>query len=93
MFKKVKHFFWAIPAFLAIVLIGGFVWLATPVGASMPQAIDALQSDAVVEISTEQYLVFSPTDQDPSVGFIFYPGAKVPAEAYAPTAYAIAEAG
>ncbi|MDX2077361.1 MAG: alpha/beta fold hydrolase [bacterium] len=93
MFKKVRRFLWAIPVLLAIVLIGGFVWLATPVGASMPQAIDALQSDDVVEISTEPYLVFSPIDQDPTVGFIFYPGAKVPAEAYAPAARAIAESG
>ncbi|MCU0482166.1 MAG: alpha/beta hydrolase [Anaerolineae bacterium] len=75
------------------IFIGGFVWLATPVGASMPQAVDAMQSNRLVTVTQDTYLVFSPADEMPTVGFIVYPGAKVPPEAYAPIASAIADEG
>jgi hypothetical protein len=91
--KIIKRVLLFIPLLVVVVIIGGFVWLATPVGASMPQARDAMLSDSDVQISDDTYLVFAPIDQEPTVGFIIYPGAKVPAESYAPTARAIAEAG
>jgi len=93
MSKKFRRLLWFIPVFLLVGIIGGLVWLSTPVGAAMPQARDAMQSDRDVEVSTDTYLVFMPIDQDPTVGFIIYPGAKVLPESYAPTAHAIAEEG
>ncbi|HRF99238.1 MAG TPA: alpha/beta hydrolase, partial [Aggregatilineales bacterium] len=46
-----------------------------------------------VQVTQDNYLVFSPVGESPTVGFIIYPGAKVPPEAYAPTAHAIASDG
>lgn len=93
MVKQIRRFVWIIPTFFMVILIGGFVWLATPVGASMPQAIDAMQSGEQVTVTQETYLVFSPVDETSTLGFILYPGAKVPPEAYAPLASAIAGEG
>ncbi len=42
---------------------------------------------------TEPWYIFTPTDANPTSGFILYPGGLVPAEAYAPTARAIADDG
>lgn len=93
MFKKVRRFLWFIPLFLAVAGMGGFVWLATPVGASLPQAMHAMQSDESVMVTIDEYVVFSPVDKNPTVGFIFYPGAKVLPESYAPAMRAIAQEG
>lgn len=93
MFKRVRRYLWVIPALFILAFVGGFVWLATPVGASMPQAVSAMKSDNLVQVTQDNYLVFSPVGESPTVGFIIYPGAKVPPEAYAPTAHAIASDG
>lgn len=73
-------------------LIGFFDWT----GNSQPATIEALaslESDAGVEVITEPWIAFMPQDQQSSVGFIFYPGGLIEAEAYAPTVRPIAEAG
>lgn len=93
MFKRIRRYLWVIPVFFLVIFIGGFVWLATPVGASMPQAVDAMQSTEQVIVTQDTYLVFNPANESPSIGFIIYPGAKVPPEAYAPVASAIAGQG
>jgi pimeloyl-ACP methyl ester carboxylesterase len=83
-------------ALLIIVLIGigAFVfWAATPSGALMPEALAALESDAQVQVTRDGVLTFMPRTQTPQAGFIYYPGGRVQAEAYAPTARALAEAG
>lgn len=68
----------------------------------LPEALDALRSDNEVTVTTEQfplplknpyYYVFSPTLSTPEKGFIIYPGGKVDARSYAPTARAIAREG
>jgi len=79
---------------LLILLAGaGFVIWALWVPAPMPEAIAALQSDAQVAVTTDEWLVFQPLNGAPTTGFIFYPGGRVDARAYAPAAHAIAAAG
>lgn len=81
---------------LAVVLALGGLWawvqLTTPV-APMPEALAILEPDAQVDIVTEDWLVFSPTGEQPAIGFIYYPGGRVDPRAYAPYARAIAEEG
>ncbi len=93
MFKHIRRLLWFIPLLLLVVGVGGFIWLATPVGASLPEAINAMQSDESVIVTNGDYLVFAPVDKNPTVGFIFYPGAKVLPESYAPAMRAIAQEG
>jgi len=52
-------------------------------------------TDAVTYADGGGWLAFPPTDTSAAktTGFIFYPGAKVPAAGYAPAAQAIAAAG
>lgn len=78
---------------LLVLAAAGFtVWAYTPLG-PMPQAIAALQSDATVEVATSPWLTFAPAGTQPTTGFIFYPGGRVDARAYAPAARAIASEG
>ncbi|PJF34953.1 MAG: alpha/beta hydrolase [Candidatus Thermofonsia Clade 1 bacterium] len=69
------------------------LWAATPSGAPMPEALAALESDAVVKVTRSSELIFEPIGKAPRAGFIYYPGGRVPPEAYAPTARALAQAG
>ena len=76
-----------------VVLVGGFVWLATP-QPLLPEAEAALASTPTVSVADDEgTLTFTPAGSDPSVGLIFYPGGKVLPAAYAPAAQAIAGAG
>lgn len=58
-----------------------------------PAASAALVSDESVEVSQGDWIVFTPADGEPESGWIFYPGGKVQAEAYAPLVRKFAEAG
>lgn len=69
---------------------------------ALPEALDALESDNEVNVIIQQfplplknpyYYVFSPNRSAPQKGFIIYPGGKVDARSYAPTARAIAREG
>jgi dienelactone hydrolase len=79
----------------AIVVVGvaivGF-WLnpfgATELGLS---AMDGLETVTVTQSSNR--IVLEPTSGDPTVGLVFYPGARVDARAYARILTPIAEAG
>ena len=79
---------------LILLAVTGFViWGSTPSG-PMSEALDALQSDAQVTVTTtDDWLVFSPTDSQPTTGLIIYPGGHVDFRAYAPAAYQIAAQG
>lgn len=59
----------------------------------MPEALASLETDDTVQVALEPWITFTPVGDEPSTGFIFYPGGLVEPEAYAPTARAIAEAG
>lgn len=90
------HKFWRVLAVilgLLVILMGGFViWGSTP-AKPMPEALMALQPDTQVTITEGNWLTFSPTGQQPETGFIFYPGGRVDARAYAPAARQIASQG
>lgn len=74
-------------------LVGALVYFGSPSGEVMPEALAALESSDSVHVSRGNWLTFTPAAQQPSVGFIFYPGGRVAAEAYAPLGRDLAEAG
>lgn len=78
-----------------LLVVGGAIYV-TP-QPLLPEATAALAStDGVTYADEGDWLAFTPTDTSATgaaTGFIFYPGAKVPAAAYAPAAQAIANAG
>lgn len=80
---------------LALLLAaGGFVWWAlTPYGPD-EVALAALESDEYVVVQeTDAAWVFTPADEEPSVGLVIYPGGRVDPRAYAPLAREISEMG
>ena len=72
--------------------VGFYAW-ATGGPGPLPVAVDALQPNAQVQISTDPWLVFRPASAAPLAGLVFYPGGRVDATAYAPQAQAIAAEG
>ena len=78
---------------LALAVSGFVVWANNPL-APMPEALTALESDQSGEVSIENgWYIFRPLAAQPTTGFIFYPGGRVDARAYAPQVRAIAEQG
>ncbi len=67
----------------------------------LPEALDAMKPDetvdyysvTVVDWDDGVYHVFTPQENEPAIGFVFYPGAFVDPRSYAPSARAIAAAG
>lgn len=93
--KQSRWWLWLlIPIIIILVAIGAFVlWALTPFGNPMPEALLALESDEEITVSTNAWIAFVPNEIPPTTGLILYPGAKVPAEAYAPLARKIAVEG
>lgn len=84
----------ALVLFLLLAMGGFWVWAVQGTADPTAEARAALESTAAVVVTTpHEWLVFTPTAQSPTVGFIFYPGGLVPPAAYAPYGRAIAEAG
>jgi hypothetical protein len=82
-----------IVAVIVVAIVGGLAWFFRP-QPLLPEATAALASTpAVTYTEDEAGLTFTPTAGPVSTGLILYPGAKVPAEGYAPTAQAIAGQG
>jgi dienelactone hydrolase len=90
--RVLKRWWWLLPLML-ILIFGGFVIWASTAAAPMPEALAALQSDSQVQVETDPWLVFRPVGDDPAVGLILYPGARVDPRAYAPAARALAQEG
>jgi pimeloyl-ACP methyl ester carboxylesterase len=89
--KQLRKFWWVL-ALVPVLALGGFVvWAETPLG-PMPEANAALTTDGSIAVSMEPWIVFRPEEQ-PGAGLILYPGGRVDARAYAPTARAIAGEG
>ena len=82
---------------LVVILMLGFaVWgllWATYARPPLPEALAALESDALVTVSSTPWLRFAPAQSVPATGFIFYPGGRVDPRAYAGLMRTIAEAG
>jgi predicted esterase len=59
----------------------------------LPEAVEALDSDVLVKVAQEPWLVFAPAQSTPDTGFIFYPGGRIDPRGYAPLMKAIAAEG
>ncbi len=71
-----------------------FVSWASSAAQPMPEALAALESSAGVEVAQQDgWWTFTPVGAAPQTGFIFYPGGRVDARAYAPLVHAVAEQG
>ncbi|GAA0235418.1 alpha/beta hydrolase [Metaclostridioides mangenotii] len=81
-----------ISAILIMAIIVFVIWANITYKPQM-LAEEALVSDKNVEVSVNKFISFSPIGKTPTKGFIFYPGAKIDPEAYAPLCKAIAEKG
>jgi pimeloyl-ACP methyl ester carboxylesterase len=79
---------------LVVLAVLGFVaWAEMPLRPS-PEAISALQSDSTVTVTQDRFISFIPASQRPvPTGFIFYPGGRIDARAYARPLHAIAAQG
>lgn len=80
---------------LAIVIIaaaGLFLWSATSTYPAREVALASLESNELVTISSEKWIVFTPAEQA-DTGLIFYPGGLVEPAAYAPVLRIIAQEG
>ena len=79
-----------------VVIIGslliGLQW-ATFSRSPLPEALDALESDELVNVTQEDWLIFSPAQGTPTTGFIFYPGGRIDPRGYASLMRAIASEG
>ena len=82
-----------VAAIVAIFMGGLAIYFSAPAGEVMAEAEAALHSDAFVSVSREPWIVFRPRAAKAVSGLIFYPGGRVPPEAYAPLARAVAKAG
>lgn len=96
--KKVERIRWWLWLLVILVIIlaigGGFIgWALTPVGAVMPEAGAALESDEKITVTRRSWLAFLPNDAPPTTGLILFPSVRVPSEAYAPLAREIAAEG
>jgi len=84
---------WVLLGILLIVLISAAAFMAWAYSvSSMPVAQEALVSTDSLTVNTDEWISFVP-DTAPQTGFIFYPGGRVPADAYAPLALRIAQEG
>ncbi len=83
---------WSILAVMALAIGLGYQVFLSPLR-TMATAREALESTELVRVETEPWLSFSPRDRTPDTGLIFYPGARVEPEAYAPIAQRIAAQG
>ncbi|MEL6407285.1 MAG: alpha/beta fold hydrolase [Chloroflexota bacterium] len=96
--EKPKRRLWlwiptGIVAVLAIFISGFVVWAINP-GVDLPAITQQnLQSTDTVTVTDSAWISFMPTSAPPTTGFIFYPGARVPAQAYTPLAQQIASQG
>ena len=69
--------------FLIIGIVVFFIW-ANDSYKPQELAENALVSDSSVQVNVGKFISFTPKNVKPTKGFIFYPGAKVEPEAYAP---------
>jgi predicted esterase len=77
-----KKIFWGL---VGIVLVGFCIWgvqWATYARPPLPEALEALQSDDFVTITTTPWLTFTPAKSSPDTGFIFYPGGRIDPRGY-----------
>ncbi|HSL30491.1 MAG TPA: alpha/beta hydrolase [Anaerolineales bacterium] len=78
---------------VAMVGISGFIlWASTPLRPA-PEAFSALESDSQVIVTEDELITFRPAGSEPTTAFVFYPGGRVDARAYAAPLREIAKQG
>jgi len=77
---------------ILVVFVSGFLLWANDTLEAEEGALEALKGNKDVKVRTDSYITFEPEEKT-KTGFIFYPGAKVDPEAYAPLALEMAEKG
>jgi hypothetical protein len=75
-----------------VIFIGTFIIWANNSYKPNEEAKKALESNELVTVTEDEYITFEPRNKA-TKGFIFYPGGKVEAEAYATLARQISEHG
>ena len=79
---------------VAVVLTVGLILWGNDVSQPTDVALQALESDAEVTVTEHDgFITFVPTGEQPSVGFVFYPGGRVDYRAYSPVLREIAAHG
>jgi len=90
-----KTFTWISIALLAglVIVSAAFAIWANDAYPADDAALQALTSDSKVTVTADNIITFQSADQQPTTGFIFYPGGRVDYRAYAPVLRMIAEGG
>ena len=91
--QKKSFKFLSIIAVLLILLASVFFAYVNSYYKAEVLASDSLKSDSIVYVEDNEDITFKPVYNVKNTGFIFYPGAKVEASAYAPIAKEIASNG
>jgi hypothetical protein len=91
--KRIRTILIIILALLAVIVVGFVAYSGIATADPESVALDALTSDDVVEVQSDDWLVFRPVGESVQTGLIFYPGGYVDPRAYAPAAREIAAAG
>lgn len=89
--KKRYKILLSIIAFILIIAGIFTIWLLNPYQAEEKAA--AVMEKESIKVTEEDWLLFKTEKDNPEKGLIFYPGARVQAEAYAPLAAQIADSG
>lgn len=96
--RALKTILIALGIILVVLLVGGAItyYVLNSRNFAQTEAIASLVSDSEVAVMTPEgtdWFVFTPSGEEPTTGFIIYPGGFVDPRAYAPIARGIAEAG
>lgn len=85
----------AVSTVVLFTLVVGFVLWASDAAPASEAALQAMNSDSQIYVSSENgWVIFFPAENpQPETGFIFYPGARVNYRAYAPVLKLIAARG
>lgn len=81
---------------LLFIVLGALAWgikWATYARPPLPEAIKALESDEIIDVTKDPWLTFSPIQDSPETGFIFYPGGRINPQGYAALLRPIASEG
>lgn len=95
--SKLRLPVYTIIAGLLLAGLAGGTWFIRPQRV-MDRGSEALSGNELVRVEQRKVngaggFLFTPEESKKDVGLVFYPGARVPARAYAPNALAIAERG
>ena len=91
--KKNLRWLWISLLIIALAALAWGIQWATYARPPLDDALAALESDSLVQVDDEPWLIFTPLETEPTVGLIFYPGGRVDPRGYSPLLRQIAEKG